>query len=1463
MHERSLPASPNWYCSRCSDVNSSGLLGVGAKNIIYLIDVSASSCRVVGELVGHKDLVSGFSFCQHAGQSHICVSSSTDGSVRFWDSDNKVLIREHAAHQSPVAAVHWSPVDKNLVVSGDEKGIVVCHWNNTGDTASFFPEPRTIFCLTCSPHTWSSVAVGYKDGMIVLIDVSKKGEVMHRLRGHDDEIHSLAWSPVASEDALYSRPEDSEAISSVCIGDTKGCYLASGSKDQTIRIWSTARGKGVMTLKLPYLKKRGFAVDPGVKERLWLHVHWPKGRPTHLVSSCFSGELVMWDLTRTGKQRWTLFGTSSEGQNHSRIIFNVSSFHLQDDRELLFSTSMDREIKCWDLTSLDCCWTLPTLGGFVYALTFSPVGAGCLALGVGDSMIRVWNTLTTQNQYDTRSFWQGIKSKVTALAWHPKKEGSLSFGTDDGKVGIYDVFSNKPPQISSSYHKKTVYTLAWGPPLPPMSFGAAGGKTPYSLYSCAGEGIILQHDPSKLSGEATDIDKLIRDTNNIKHKLSPHTDLSWKPDGKVVAIGNEDGCIDVYEAPNLKLLCSIQQHHKIINTLRWHHDHSSPSELHCLLASGSSNAIVYVHDLRSIIENSPESPVVLTEPYRRLCGHTGKITGMAWSPHHEARLVTVSYDGTAQVWDVLQEAAVSNYRGHVGYLLCVDWSPVDPDVIWTGGKDFTLQEWRVSKQEFTKPPKGKKMVELKEKMKVNPKQKRKNKKASGTGGAATPEMNGESLTGGEKAATGKELSGEDEEDEVSSTNSSVPPSAAFEMQRKSSTAVKGKEKTDLNLLKKKKPRSMLPISTSMDHRPKEDLLQDCITLASVKHSSVPPAGCVPGQGEHIHLGLFSDRQALYRMFEAEEEGHLEAGHYDSVVYLRLWSGDLDGALQLATEKGELNDHLLSIAPMAGYEVWSRTVEAFVKQLCLQEQYLKAASHLLSVNKVYEAVDLLRSHRLYREAIALVKARLPADEPVLKELYTCWAAVLEKDGHFSAAAKCYLAAGASFDAAKVIARKNDISSLSTAASLARVSGEVALAQSLALRCAKDLADGQDWIGAQEVLSSQESLLAYRLHLCVAELLAATLADSQIVTQPCVSGHPWASPSEHHISILDQVRDVWEEHFGVSQKSVGHCSVAALLQELKSVESPSPTSNIPLRQVQLYASLHLTRALLNWLLDDDGQLIKELWQAVAWLRDAGHFSVSAKLCRLLFPDGEVSVCSRIHPKILHHTEEEPKAASNSLQAFVCYYRLYQQWWSNSVQTKSRSSLSTADGDEVKDLVVNGVAACEGGVCSATRRFDKLDFDASLLLSEPHAAFQAIQRSMREIQERLAAMVLKHGRAQGGQIESGEKEADRPTQMSNTRRSSDSQGSTDAGQWPEDQDTLLYLSTKMSEHQKQLADLPDTIKIYPHPDVLECCLVLLHLRNSSQSVSESLQQKAKDLLQQYGTTPSLLKASQRFLT
>lgn len=66
-----------------------------------------------------------------------------------------------------------------------------------------------------------------------------------------------------------------------------------------------------------------------------------------------------------------------------------------------------------------------------------------------------------------------------------------------------------------------------------------------------------------------------------------------------------------------------------------------------------------------------------------------------------------------------------------------------------------------------------------------------------------------------------------------------------------------------------------------------------------------------------------------------------------------------------------------------------------------------------------------------------------------------------------------------------------------------------------------------------------------------------------------------------------------------------------------------SRQPLRpppQVLLYVSLHLTAATLSGMSGDGGREVKELWKAAAWLRDGEHFSLSAQLCSLMFPDGE---------------------------------------------------------------------------------------------------------------------------------------------------------------------------------------------------------------------------------------------------
>uniref|UniRef100_A0A663MLC8 Gem nuclear organelle associated protein 5 n=1 Tax=Athene cunicularia TaxID=194338 RepID=A0A663MLC8_ATHCN len=1404
-----------------------------------------------GELIGHTERISGFAFCHSPGQSSLCASSSDDGSIKIWDTEALAPVGGYSLHQNAISALHWSPLVKDLIVSGDEKGVIVCYWNNRSDSQQFFPEPRTIFCLTCSPHHENLVAIGYKDGMVVIIDISRKREVLHRLRGHDDEIHCLAWCPVPGEEKLPAWQDELQEEGRLPNGELtqdtttkKGCYLASGSKDQTIRIWSCTRGRSVMTLKLPPTKRRGGAVDPAVKERIWLTLHWPSGRSTEIVSSCFGGELLLWDLAQAGKRKWMLLG-SSDGQNHSRIVFNLSSVKSQD-KELLFSISMDRDVKCWDLSTLDCCWTMPSLGGFVYSLAFSPVDTGCLAIGVGDSMIRVWNTLSMNNIYDVKTFWQSIKSKVTALSWHPTKEGCLAFGTDDGKVGIFDTFSgstkNKPPQISSTYHKKTVYTLAWGPPTPPLSSGGEGEQPSVTLYSCAGEGIVFQHNPWKLNGEANDINKVIRDTNSIRHKLPARTEISWKPDGKLLALGNEDGSIEIFQAPDLKLLCTIQQHHKLINAIRWHHEHGS-QELSYLIASGSINATIYVHNLKSVVESTSESPLTITEPFRTLAGHTAKITSLSWSPHHEGRLVSACYDGTAQVWDVMKEEPLCNYRGHQGRLLSVQWSPVDSDSVYTGADDFSVHKWHISKQEHTRPPQGKKSIELEKKRSMQPKVKtKKKKKPVGKSPAKQDpsdpmngdesmkevlvEENGVSDHEGEKEAQEAELP-----HKVSTTVSKDTSSSAYDYSSFSLTkpfvtqktipvkkdSPKEKPTPDASL-KKRKPRSILPFSTSMDHRSKDELHQDCLRLATCLKNKDNNEDVSPDLKGCIHLGLFTDRASLHKMIDVEGKHHLENGHPDLFQQLMLWKGDMKGVLQAAAERGELTDQLVAISPMVGYQAWVWTVEAFAKQLCFQEQYVKAASHLLSIHKVYEAVELLRVNHFYREAIVIAKARLRPEDPILKDLYTSWAALLEKDGHYSMAAKCYLGASSPYDAVKVLAKKGDVTSLKTAAELALLSGEEKLSATLSFRCAQDLLLSRNWVGAQEVLQQHKTLFGQRLVFCLNELLCKCLSERN----PCVWRSSPVPPCYHswelnrELSFFDMVIEVWQKIMCMDTTEQATCA----WEQLRSVEHPPSTNNTPPKQVLFHISHDLTLAALSYHTATWDEAVKSILGAVARSYDAGNFTLMQEICRIILPEG----CGNLRHK-LDSTNSQSMDACRSLEGFVAYGLLYDLWW-----------------NPPKDTLVLQKA-------ESTSR--------TMLLSEEMAALQNTQRDIAEVQQILAEMIRQHQQQRNDLQEN----ANGSTQESNLQQSSETESDKPhSDNEVKEPITLPELTKQLLKAKQKLAEFPDNLKVFPFPDVLECCLVLLHI--GSQCAPE-LQEEASALLRKHGSAHMYSRAGRRFFT
>lgn len=99
---------------------------------------------------------------------------------------------------------------------------------------------------------------------------------------------------------------------------------------------------------------------------------------------------------------------------------------------------------------------------------------------------------------------------------------------------------------------------------------------------------------------------------------------------------------------------------------------------------------------------------------------------------------------------------------------------------------------------------------------------------------------------------------------------------------------------------------------------------------------------------------------------------------------------------------------------------------------------------------------------------------------------------------------------------------------------------------------------------------------------------------------------------------------------------------------------------------------------------------------------------------------------YQKKLDPADERSLAISQSIEAFVCYQLLYEIWWSHDTTT---SALSNGDHlmERSDDANCNGEARPEG--------FWKV------LLSEPHASFQATRRATTEIQSKVMSLVQQH--------------------------------------------------------------------------------------------------------------------------
>ena len=211
-----------------------------------------------------------------------------------------------------------------------------------------------------------------------------------------------------------------------------GKILASGSQDNTIKIWDVAGEKLIKTLK-------------GHTAPVWSVVLSHDGKT--LVSGSQDNTIKIWDV-ETGTVRHTL-------TEHSDVVYSVA---LSPDERTIASGSQDFTVKLWNAETGELIRTLSQPEGHrntVSAVAISPDGKQ-VASGSWEKNVKLWD-LRTGRLLRT---YIGHTDKVTAVTFI--NDRTLASGSLDRTLRIWDTQTEKV-QVIQDAHADAVLSVTARP----------------------------------------------------------------------------------------------------------------------------------------------------------------------------------------------------------------------------------------------------------------------------------------------------------------------------------------------------------------------------------------------------------------------------------------------------------------------------------------------------------------------------------------------------------------------------------------------------------------------------------------------------------------------------------------------------------------------------------------------------------------------------------------------------------------------------------------------------------------------------------------------------------------------------------------------------------------------------------------------------------------------------------------
>jgi len=462
------------------------------------------------------------------------ATMGSDGTVRIWNYEQKKEVQRFAKLGNGLGAVAWSP-DGQLLAAGTwsyEKGRGVVGWLYLWR----FPEGELLWKKEYGVKPIPAIAIRNDSkqlaaatwdgwvGLFSIPDGKLTAEAKFPLmEGTYPAMQSVVYSLDGKQLAATSKDGVTRVFNSTDAkmmgelpGHTRwvntaaynGSWLATGSSDETIRLWDSNR-KLIRVLHGHTAAVHGLAVTPDQKT---------------LISAASDGTLRWWDaanLTDLSHSQW-------------RHPTEVYGFAFSRDGTRAASAGWGGGVKLWDVANGVALWDKPIHGNSANAVSFSPDGERIIS-GGNDGKLQLLEARTG----NVLATWEEIKDgRAAGIAW-----------SADGRT-VFSPSSRPTGKLWDAATGKLIATITGG-----RSELYNGAFSPDSRWvACAW-----------LGGEVKVFDAR---TGTEAATMAGHTGgayaVAFHPNGRIVASAGSDRKVRLWEMPSGKLLRTLEGHSELI-----------------------------------------------------------------------------------------------------------------------------------------------------------------------------------------------------------------------------------------------------------------------------------------------------------------------------------------------------------------------------------------------------------------------------------------------------------------------------------------------------------------------------------------------------------------------------------------------------------------------------------------------------------------------------------------------------------------------------------------------------------------------------------------------------------------------------------------------------------------------------------------------------------------------------------